>query len=179
MPVDLKNVSLDALFAEVQRRAKCQQVPDMNVILVGPPGAGKGTQAPIISEELCICHRATGDLIRDNISRGTPIGHKVKDIIAKGELVSDQIVLDLITSAMAEPECEKGVLLDGFPRTLQQAADLDKMFKSQGKKIDKVIEFKVDDEVLIERIEGRRIHKASGRSYHVKFNPPKVADKDD
>lgn len=177
--MDLRNVKLDDLFAEVQRRAKCMQVPNMNVIMVGPPGAGKGTQGPIIRDELCICHRATGDLIRDNISRGTPMGLKVKDIIAKGELVSDEIVLGLIKSAMDEPECEKGMLLDGFPRTMGQAEELDKMFSAAGRKIDKVVEFKVDDGILIERIEGRRIHKASGRSYHVKFNPPKVEGKDD
>jgi len=177
--MDLRNVKLDDLFSEVQRRAKCMQVPNMNVIMVGPPGAGKGTQGPIIRDELCICHRATGDLIRDNISRGTPMGLKVKDIIAKGELVSDDIVLGLIKNAMDEPECEKGMLLDGFPRTMGQAEELDKMFNKAGKKIDKVIEFKVDDNILIERIEGRRVHKASGRSYHTKFNPPKVEGKDD
>ena len=177
--MDLRNVTLDDLFAEVKRRSKCMQVPNMNVILVGPPGAGKGTQAPIIRDELCICHRATGDLIRDNISRGTPMGLKVKDIIAKGELVSDDIVLGLIKNAMSEPECEKGMLLDGFPRTSGQAESLDKLMAENGKKIDKVIEFKVNDDILIERIEGRRIHKASGRSYHVKFNPPKVEGKDD
>ena len=154
------------------------QVPDMNVIMVGPPGAGKGTQGPIIRDELCICHRATGDLIRDNISRGTPMGLQVKDIISKGGLVSDDIVLGLIKNAMDEPECEKGMLLDGFPRTMGQAEELDKMFNKSGRKIDKVIEFKVDDGILEERVVGRRIHKASGRSYHVKFNPPKVEGKE-
>lgn len=103
----------------------------------------------------------------------------MKDILAQGKLVSDEIVLGLIKGAMDEPECEKGMLLDGFPRTMVQAEELDKMFSKAGRKIDKVIEFKVNDEVLIERIEGRRIHKASGRSYHVKFNPPKVEGKDD
>jgi len=177
--MDLRNIPLDDLFAEVQRRSKCMTVPDMNVIMVGPPGAGKGTQGPIIKDELCICHRATGDLIRDNIARKTPMGLKVKDIIAKGELVSDDIVLGLIKNAMSEPECEKGMLLDGFPRTMIQAQELDKLFGAAGRKVDKVIEFKVDDSALIERIEGRRIHKASGRSYHIKFNPPKVEGKDD
>lgn len=176
---DLRNIALDDLFAEVQRRSKCMTIPDMNVIMVGPPGAGKGTQGPIIRDDLCICHRATGDLIRDNIARKTPMGLAVKDIIAKGGLVSDDIVLGLIKNAMSEPECEKGMLLDGFPRTMNQAQELDKLFSAAGRKVDKVVEFKVNDDVLIERIEGRRIHKASGRSYHVKFNPPKVEGKDD
>ena len=127
------------------------KVPNMNVILVGPPGAGKGTQAPIVRDELCICHRATGDLIRDNIARGTTLGLKVKEIVAKGGLVSDDIVLGLIKGAMDEPECEKGVLLDGFPRTIGQAEALDKLFASQGKKIDKVVEMKVNDDLLVER----------------------------
>lgn len=99
--------------------------------------------------------------------------------MARGELVSDELVIGLFKENMSQPECERGMLLDGFPRTTVQAEKLDAMFKEAGKKIDKVVEFKVDDEILVERIEGRRIHKASGRSYHVKFNPPKVPGKDD
>ena len=97
----------------------------------------------------------------------------------KGELVPDELVIGLIDSAMTWPECERGMLLDGFPRTVVQAEKLDSMFKEKGKKIDRVLEFKVKDDQLIERIEGRRVHPSSGRSYHVKFNPPKVADIDD
>ena len=99
--------------------------------------------------------------------------------MASGGLVSDELVIGLFKDSMNQPECERGLLLDGFPRTTVQAEKLDTMFKEQGKTIDKVIEFKVDDDILVERIEGRRIHKASGRSYHVKFNPPKVDGKDD
>ena len=176
---DLRNIKLDDLFAEVKRRAVCMSKPKMNVIMVGPPGSGKGTQGPIIKDDLCICHLATGDMIRDHINRGTDIGKKVKDVIAKGGLVNDEIVIDLFKANMDQPECERGMLLDGFPRTTVQAEKLDKMFAESGKKVDKVIEFKVDDSALVERIEGRRIHKSSGRTYHVKFNPPKKEGFDD
>ena len=147
--------------------------------MVGPPGAGKGTQGPFIKDSLCLCHLATGDMLRDAVAKGTELGKKAKDVMARGELVSDELVIGLFKENMSQPECERGMLLDGFPRTTVQAEKLDAMFKESGKQIDKVVEFKVDDETLVERIEGRRIHKASGRSYHVKFNPPKVPGKDD
>ena len=175
----LRNFKIEDLFNEIKRRAVCESKPKMNVIMVGPPGAGKGTQGPIIKDELCVCHLATGDLLRDAVSQGTALGKQAKDVMARGELVSDELVINLFKEQMSNPECERGMLLDGFPRTTVQAEKLDSMFKESGKKIDKVIEFKVDDDVLVERIEGRRIHENSGRSYHVKFNPPKVAGKDD
>ena len=118
-------------------------------------------------------------MLRDHISRGTELGKKAKDVIARGELVSDELVIGLFKDNMDQPECERGMLLDGFPRTTQQAEKLDVMFKEAGKTVDKVIEFNVDEKLLEERIVGRRIHKASGRSYHLKFNPPKVEGKDD
>ena len=177
--MDLRNVKLDDLMAEVKRRALCQTKPRMNIIMVGPPGAGKGTQGPAIKDELCICHLATGDMLRDAVAAGTELGKQAKDVMARGELVSDELVIGLFKENMSNPECERGMLLDGFPRTTVQAEKLDAMFQEQGKKVDKVIEFAVNDEILIERIEGRRIHKNSGRSYHVKFNPPRVEGKDD
>ena len=176
---NLRNTKLDDLFSEIKRRAVCMSKPQMNIIMVGPPGSGKGTQGPIIKDDLCICHLATGDLLREAISKGTELGKKAKDVMARGELVSDELVIGLFKDNMNQPECERGMLLDGFPRTTVQAEKLDQMFVEVGKKIDKVIEFKVNDDILVERIEGRRIHKASGRSYHVKFNPPKVEGKDD
>ena len=176
---DLRNIKLDDLFEEIKRRSICMSKPKMNIIMVGPPGSGKGTQGPIIKDDLCLCHLATGDLLRDAVAKGTPLGMQAKDVMASGGLVSDELVIGLFKDSMNSPECERGLLLDGFPRTTVQAEKLDSMFKEQGKTIDKVIEFKVDDEILVERIEGRRIHKASGRSYHVKFNPPKVEGKDD
>ena len=118
-------------------------------------------------------------MLRDAVSKGTELGKVAKDVMARGELVSDELVIGLFKENMNQTECERGMLLDGFPRTTVQAEKLDKMFAEQGKKIDRVIEFKVNDDILVERIEGRRIHAASGRSYHVRFNPPKVEGKDD
>ena len=151
----------------------------MNIILVGPAGAGKGTQAPNIRNDLCLCHRATGDMLRAAVDAKTELGLKAKDIMAAGKLVPDDLVIGLIKDQFTLPECARGIILDGFPRTTAQAEALDRMLKENGKSLDKVLEFKVDDKVLVERISGRRIHKASGRSYHTKFNPPKVEGKDD
>lgn len=175
----IRNFKIQDLFDEITRRAKCATQPRKDIILVGPPGAGKGTQAPKIKDELCLCHLATGDLLRNAVAKGTDIGKKAKSIMEKGELVPDQMVVDLIEGALEWPECERGVLLDGFPRTVAQAETLDKMFESKNKKLDHVIEFQVDDDKLVDRISGRRVHPQSGRSYHVKFNPPKEEGKDD
>ena len=113
------------------------------------------------------------------MASGSELGQRVDGVMKRGELVSDEIVIELIKDSMKQPECERGILLDGFPRTVAQAEKLDDMMKQEKMNIDKVLEFKVDEEKLVERIEGRRVHPSSGRSYHVKFNPPKVADKDD
>jgi len=175
----LRGFTSDQLFGEIKRRVTCQSKPKKNIIMVGPPGSGKGTQGPVIRDELCICHLATGDMLRDAVTKGTATGKIAKDVMARGELVSDELVIDLVKENMGGAECERGILLDGFPRTTVQAEKLDKMFSDQGKTLDQVIEFSVDESVLGERIEGRRIHKSSGRSYHLKFNPPKVEGKDD
>ena len=175
----LRGFTSDQIFAEMKRRVTCQSKPKKNIIMVGPPGSGKGTQGPLIRDDLCICHLATGDMLRDAVSKGTATGKIAKDVMARGELVSDELVISLVKENMGGAECERGMLLDGFPRTTVQAEKLDKMFSEQGKTLDQVIEFNVDESVLGERIEGRRIHKASGRSYHLKFNPPKVEGKDD
>ena len=177
--MDLRNVTIESLLTEVKRRHECEAKPKMNIVLIGPPGAGKGTQSPKIKDDLCICHRATGDMLRAAVSAGTELGKKAKEIMNRGDLVPDELVIGLIKDSFADPECQRGILLDGFPRTVLQAEKLDEMMTSQGKSIDRVLEFKVDDEALIERIEGRRIHQASGRSYHVKFNPPQVEGIDD
>lgn len=147
--------------------------------MIGPPGSGKGTQAPRIKDELCLCQLSTGDMLRDAVAQGTELGKKAKEIMDRGELVSDEIVIGLIDEASKQPECEKGLLLDGFPRTAVQAEKLDQMLSTKGRKVDRAIEFKVNDDILVERIEGRRIHAQSGRSYHVKFNPPKTEGVDD
>ena len=123
--MDLRNVKLDDLFAEVKRRAVCLTKPKMNFVLIGPPGAGKGTQAPFIKDEFCQCHLATGDLLRDAVAKGTPTGKKAKEVMAAGGLVSDELVIELFKDQIDQPECEHGMLLDGFPRTTVQAEKLD------------------------------------------------------
>ncbi|EGD83229.1 adenylate kinase 2 [Salpingoeca rosetta] len=148
-------------------------------LLIGPPGAGKGTQAERIVDRYGVCHLATGDMLRAAIRQGTPLGRQVKEIMASGGLVSDEIVVNLIRDNLDTPECSKGFLLDGFPRTLEQAKKLDELLDQRKVKLDAALEFAIKDSVLIERIEGRLIHKASGRTYHTKFNPPKVPGKDD
>lgn len=175
----LKSLPDQAVFDEFFRRTRCLTLPERRLVIFGPPGSGKGTQAPRLSEEFCLCHLSTGDLLRSEIKKESEIGKRVKSIMASGALVSDEIVIEMIGGAMKTPECKKGLILDGFPRTKEQAVKLDEMFASKGTKIDKVIELNIDDSLLIERLEGRRIHEASGRSYHVKYNPPKVPNVDD
>ena len=134
----------------------------------------------IIKEQYNLCHLATGDLLRAAIKSGSEMGKMAKKVIDAGALVSDDIVVGIVKENVKTPDCKNGFILDGFPRTVKQAEALDAMLKSESLgKIDQVIEFKVPDEVLVERICGRLIHQASGRSYHVKFHPPKVAMKDD
>ncbi|MGR9099728.1 MAG: adenylate kinase [Gammaproteobacteria bacterium] len=147
----------------------------MRIILLGSPGSGKGTQAQFITEKFAIPQISTGDMLRAAVREGTPLGLKAKKVMEKGGLVSDDIILGLIKERIAEPDCRNGFLLDGFPRTIAQAEGLDKM----GVKIDHVIEIQVDDEAIIERMSGRRIHPESGRSYHIKFNPPITEGIDD
>ena len=178
---DLASVPTLDLMAEIKRRME-KGSKTTNLVLVGPPGSGKGTQAPIIKEQYNLCHLATGDLLRAAIKSGSEMGKMAKKVIDAGALVSDDIVVGIVKENVKTPDCKNGFILDGFPRTVKQAEALDAMLKSESLgKIDQVIEFKVPDEVLVERICGRLIHKPSGRSYH-KTNPkfmPKVPGKDD
>jgi adenylate kinase len=147
----------------------------MRLILLGPPGAGKGTQAATIKERFSIPQISTGDMLRAAVKAGTPLGLAAKKVMDAGGLVSDDIIIGLVKDRLTHADCQSGYLFDGFPRTIPQAqAMLD-----AGVQIDFVLEIDVPDSAIIERMSGRRVHVASGRTYHVKFNPPKVAGKDD
>jgi adenylate kinase len=169
----------ELFMAEVRRRLECQDKPEKRLILVGPPGSGKGTQAPAIRKDHCLCHLSTGDMLRAAVAAKTPLGVEAKQAMDAGALVSDDLVVGIIKDAIKAPECRTGFVLDGFPRTVQQAVKLDEMLGDQGTKIDKVLNFNVPDSLLVERVCGRLIHAPSGRSYHTKFAPPKVEGTDD
>ena len=147
----------------------------MRLILLGPPGAGKGTQAGYICQRFGIPQISTGDMLRAAVKAGSALGLEAKKVMDAGALVGDDIIVALVTERLAQPDCARGFLFDGFPRTIPQAEGL----AAAGVSIDYVIEIAVDDEEIVRRMSGRRIHQASGRSYHVVFNPPKVAGKDD
>jgi len=146
----------------------------MKVILLGAPGAGKGTQAQFMTEKYGIPQISTGDMLRAAVKAGSPLGIKVKEVMASGGLVSDETIIELIQERIKEDDCVNGFLFDGFPRTIPQAEAL----KKQGVDIDAVVEINVADEEIISRLSGRRVHEASGRIYHVKYNPPAVEGKD-
>ncbi|MEI6541944.1 MAG: adenylate kinase [Methylococcales bacterium] len=147
----------------------------MRIILLGSPGSGKGTQAQFITEKYSIPQISTGDMLRAAVRDGTPLGIEAKKIMDVGGLVSDDLILGLIKERVTLPDCANGFLLDGFPRTIAQAQGL----RDMGVKIDHVIEINVADEEIVTRIEGRRVHPKSGRTYHIKFNAPKVEGVDD
>lgn len=177
--LELAEVELHVLLRELERRLECATKPDKRLVLLGPPGCGKGTQSPIIKKEHCLCHLATGDMLRAAVAAKTPLGLEAKKAMDAGALVSDDIVVGLIEEAVKRPDCRVGFILDGFPRTVVQAQKLDQMLSAKGQQIDTVLNFKVPDSVLVERVTGRLIHPESGRSYHEKFAPPKVAGVDD
>jgi adenylate kinase len=147
----------------------------MRLILLGPPGAGKGTQAAFITKRFGIPQISTGDMLRAAVKAGTPLGLAAKQVMDSGGLVSDDLIIGLVKDRLQQPDCQAGYLFDGFPRTIPQAEAL----KAAGVRLDYVLEIDVPEEDIIERISGRRVHPASGRSYHVHFNPPRVADCDD
>ena len=147
----------------------------MKLILLGPPGAGKGTQAQFICDALGIPQISTGDMLRAAIAAGTRLGLEAKAVMDAGELVSDAVIVGLVKERLAAPDCAGGFLFDGFPRTIPQAEAL----VAAGVEIDVVVEIAVDDAEVVRRIAGRRVHEGSGRVYHVAFNPPRVADRDD
>ena len=145
----------------------------LRTVLLGPPGAGKGTQAVRIVEKYNVPHISTGDIFRENIKNGTELGKKAQEYMNQGELVPDDLVIDLATSRLLEDDCKNGFLLDGFPRTVYQAEKLDEFLTAHGMKLDKVIDIEVEKEELITRLTGRRVCKKCGASYHVVNIPPK------
>ncbi|PYH42583.1 adenylate kinase ADK1 [Aspergillus saccharolyticus JOP 1030-1] len=165
------------LTSEVKPKSVTEQ---MRIILMGPPGAGKGTQAPRLKEKYCVCHLATGDMLRSQVAKKTELGREAKKIMDQGGLVSDEIMVNMIKSELENnTECKNGFILDGFPRTVAQAERLDDMLAARQQKLQHAVELQIDDALLVARITGRLVHPASGRSYHKIFNPPKEEMKDD
>ncbi|MGE7623984.1 adenylate kinase [Viridibacillus sp. NPDC096237] len=153
----------------------------MNIVLMGLPGAGKGTQADKIVEKYAIPHISTGDMFRAAIKGGTELGLLAKSFIDKGALVPDEVTIGIVRERLSQPDCDQGFLLDGFPRTIEQADSLDNILSDLGKKIEYVVNIQVEQEELIKRLTGRRICKVCGSAYHLVFNPPKeegICDKD-
>src|SRR3982750_242202 len=147
----------------------------MRLILLGPPGAGKGTQANFIRQKYGIPQISTGDMLRAAVKAGTPLGVAAKKVMDSGQLVSDDIIIGLVAERLKAPDCAQGYLFDGFPRTIPQAEAM----KKAGVALDYVLEIDVPDDEIVQRMSGRRVHPASGRTYHVKFNPPRAEGKDD
>lgn len=165
---------------QTEAATEATETPSLRMILIGPPGAGKGTQAPKLVEKCHACHLATGDMLRGQIKAGTELGKKAKQIMDDGGLVGDDIVVGMIGDELENnPSCKNGFILDGFPRTIAQAESLDKLLEERKTPLENVLELQIPDDRLVSRIEGRLVHPASGRSYHKEFNPPKVDMKDD
>lgn len=184
MSDDLKQVVNQLQDRIMQLEKKAGIVPNVpksiRMVLIGPPGAGKGTQAPNLKEKFCACHLATGDMLRAQVTAKTELGVQAKKIMDQGGLVSDEIMVNMIKSELENnKECSNGFILDGFPRTIPQAEKLDSMLEDRKTPLQKAVELKIEDQLLVDRITGRLVHPASGRSYHKLFNPPKKEMTDD
>ena len=151
----------------------------MKIILLGPPGGGKGTQAKLLIDKFNIPQISTGDMLREHVNSNTKLGVLVKSYMDKGELVPDSLILDMMEGKLSGNECNNGYILDGFPRTIPQAEGLNKLLNKMGHILNKIIVLNVDDDIIVERMAGRRVHLPSGRVYHIKFNPPENEGLDD
>jgi len=151
----------------------------MRILLLGPPGGGKGTQSKFLMSKFDIPQISTGDMLRTHVKNNTALGKKAKEFMDKGELVTDSLILDMMAVRFQEYDCQNGFILDGFPRTITQAKGLEQLFQKTNQKLDYVIVIDVNDDEIVERMGGRRMHPGSGRVYHIKYNPPKNKDKDD
>jgi len=178
--VSALNEKIKALEAKALATVTPKPTDQLRTILVGPPGAGKGTAAPSIVKKYCVCHLATGDMLREQIHQKTPLGMEAKKIMDAGGLVSDEIMVDMVKEQLTNnKDCKNGFVLDGFPRTVPQAEKLDAMLEARNEKLDTVVELRIADQLLISRVTGRLIHPASGRTYHKEFAPPKKPGIDD
>ena len=151
----------------------------MKILLIGPPGGGKGTQAKFLSEIYSIPQISTGDMLRENVTKKTELGIRAKEYMSNGELVPDELILNMMKKKLNDESVSSGYILDGFPRTLTQTHGLDNVLLDLGQELDKVIMIDVDDETIVNRMGGRRVHLGSGRIYHIKYNPPKIDNIDD
>ncbi len=176
---DLSEVPTSALVGEIERRLRCRRAPERRLVLVGAPGAGKGTQALRIAKRYCLCRIPIGDMLRAAVASGSPLGRQASSAMNSGQLVRDDLVTSILEERLRDPACRRGFVIDGFPRTVNQAQKLDGMLEASGQSLDAAVELKVDPRIMLERVSGRLIHSSSGRSYHPKFNPPRVPETDD
>eukprot|EP00918_Siedleckia_nematoides_P086371 GHVU01190107.1.p1 GENE.GHVU01190107.1~~GHVU01190107.1.p1 ORF type:complete len:205 (+),score=17.60 GHVU01190107.1:178-792(+) len=179
VPELLQNVSTKDILSELKRRYDAIHRKPCRLVVLGPPGSGKGTQSVKIQRDFRVCHLSSGDILRNAIRQGTELGKRLKAKMDQGQLVPDSDITELINQKLSTPECSRGFVLDGYPRTVGQADLLDTMLASKGRRIDSVMYFKVQPKLLERRITGRRVHVASGRMYHIETKPPKVPNLDD
>ena len=151
----------------------------MRILLLGPPGGGKGTQAKFLIEKLGIPQISTGDMLREHVTKQTSLGIKAKEYMSSGGLVPDEVILDMMQERLSNEDCINGYILDGFPRTIPQAVGLDELLEKLNQALDAVIVIDVSDDNIVDRMGGRRVHLSSGRVYHIEYNPPKIEGKDD